>query len=380
MNTSAMAAQQKRVLILHRGIPPYRKAAFNGLANYYDVTVLHPGPPTLEATDNYREVIVPARAMGPFVLQTEIAATLARHRPDVVIAMLDLRWPAQLLPILARRNRDVRWIFWGPGYGRSRLANRVRDRLLRRADALLLYGSTDVDTFVRRGMPRDRVFVAPNTIHVPTHRDLSAERKSSLLFVGRLQKRKRLDLLIDAFAKVADVLPQDTTLEIVGDTPGPVSRQRGFGHFKLDLETRSNLQQKALAAGLGDRVVFHAGTENEEDLALFFARAYAYVCPEAVGLGALHSFAYGVPVITRRGQYPSHGAEIENLKSGLNSLLYDSDATLADALCAICNTPGLYARLGASAYRHYSTARTLDSMLDGFRRAIAPPPPPPPED
>ena len=143
-----------------------------------------------------------------------------------------------------------------------------------------------------------------------------------------------------------------------------------MGHFKIDWETRSHLQQKATAAGVGDRVLFHAGTENEEDLAKFFARAYAYVSPGHIGLGALHSFAYGVPVVTRGGQYPSQGVEIENLKAGVNSLLQDSYAELGDALCAICNDAALRTRLGANAYRYFSTARTLDSMLDGFRRAI----------
>lgn len=361
----------KRVLILQRALLPYRKAVFNGLADHYDITVVHSGQPTVGTSDNYREAILPARTIGPFVLQRQVTATLAGHRPDAVVALLDLRWPTQLLATLAHRNRHARLIFWGPGYGRSRLANRVRDALLRHADALLLYGSADVDNFVRRGMPRDRIFVAPNTIHVPNHRDCSGETKSSVLFVGRLQRRKRLDLLIDAFAKVSGALPPNTTLEIVGDTP---RSERGGGpalaHFKVDLETRSRLQQQAAAAGVGGQVLFHAGTENEEDLARFFARAYAYVSPGHVGLAALHSFAYGVPVVTRRRHYPDQGAESENLQAGVNSLLQASYAELGDALCAICNDTRLRTCLGANAYRHYSTARTLDSMLDGFRRAI----------
>ena len=355
----------KRVLILQRVIPPYRKAVYNGLAKHYDVTVLHSGSPAVGAADHYREMVVPARAMGPFVLQQKVAAALASDHWEAIVAMLDLRWPAQLLPFLGSRNRQARRIFWGPGYGRNRLANRARDWLLRRADALLLYGSANVDTFVHNGTPRDKIFIARNTIHVPNHRDCSGERKTSLLFVGRLQQRKRLDLLVEAFAKVVRALPTGTTLDIVGDTPRP-----GLGHFMLDLETCARLQQRAAATGVDDRVVFHAGTENEDELAKFFKRAYAYVSPGHVGLGALHGFAYGVPAITRRARYPSHGAEVDNLKDGCNSLLYDSDAELGDALCAICNTPGLSTRLGANAYRHYTTAATLDSMLAGFRRAI----------
>lgn len=358
----------KRVAVLQKALPHYRRAVYNGLAEHYDVTVLHSGSQRRGAADaagNYREVVIPARALGPFVLQRQVAATLASIRPDVVVSMLDLRWPAYMLPVL-RRSLDVRWILWGPGYGRSRLANRVRDGVLRRADGLLLYGTTGVADFVRRGTPRDRIFVAPNTIHVPNHRDFGGEAKSSLLFVGALQKRKRLDLVIDAFAEISDALPGDTTLDIVGDQP----KEGEVGRFKIDVETRSVLRQQAEAAGVGERVVFHAGTQNEEDLANFFKRAHAYVSPGHVGLGALHSFAYGVPVVTRKKQYPSHGAEIENLKDGHNSLLQDSYRELGVALRAICNNPCSRRRLGTNAYRHYSTARTLDSMLDGFRQAI----------
>ena len=349
----------KRVLILYRAIPRYRKAAFNGLADHYDVTVLHPGPPTAGPTDNYREVIVPARAVGPFVLQQQVAATLARHRPDVVIAMLDLRWPAQLLPILAR-NRHARWIFWGPGYGRSRVANRVRDALVRRADALLLYGSTEVDAFVRRGMPRDRIFVAPNTIHVPNHRDLSGERKSSLLFVGRLQKRKRLDLLIDAFAKSRR---RATRRHDVGDR----RRHAGAGIPAGGIW--------ALQARLGN--AFQSPAEGRSclsadvDMPGFVENPFSYMARSAVfalssdyeGLGCVivQALAVGCPVVST--DCPVGPQEL--LDGGAYGRLVpvgDRDA-LAGALIAALDESPNQQRLRRRSL-HYSTGRMVGQYLD----------------
>ena len=352
----------KRVLILQNVIPWYRKAVYNGLAEDYDVTVLHSGSPVVEADDNFRELIVDARALGPFVLQQGVGGVLAKGSFDVVIAMMDPRWLAHVLPVAGRRKRSVRWIFWGPGYGRGRLANRLRDALARRADALLLYSSTNVGELVRRGTPGERIVVAPNTLYVPDHGDQSANKKSSLLFMGVLQKRKRIDLLIEAFARVVHDLPPDIKLEIVGTT-----QSRNFGKFKIDLDSISALRQKVDATELGERVIFHGAVwANHRP---FFSRAYAYVSPGHAGLSALQSMAYGVAVVTH-ARASEHPVEFENLRHGVNALLYDADTDLPDALLSICNTPGLHEELGANAYRHYSTVRTLDLMLHGFRQAI----------
>lgn len=352
----------KRILILQNVVAWYRKAVYNGLAEDYDVTVLHSGSPVVEADDNFRELVVDARPLGPFVLQQGVAGVLAKGSFDVVIAMMDPRWLAHVLPVVGRGKRNVRWIFWGPGYGRGRLANRLRDALARRADALLLYSSANVGELVRHGTPREKIFVAPNTLQLPDHGDQSANQKSSLLFMGVFQKRKRIDLLIEAFVQVVHDLPPDVKLEIVGTTPA-----RNFGKFKIDLESVSALQQKVDAAKLGERVIFHGAVwANHRP---FFSRAYAYVSPGHAGLSALQSMAYGVPVVTH-ARASEHPVEFENLHHGVNALLYDADADLPDALLSICNTPGLHQELGANAYHHYSTARTLDLMLQGFRQAI----------
>lgn len=352
----------KRVLILQNVIPWYRKAVYNGLAKDYDITVLHSGSPVVEADDGFREIVVDARSFGPFVLQQRVAGVLAEGAFDVVIAMMDPRWLAQVLPVVGRRKRNSRWIFWGPGYGRSGLANRLRDALAHRADALLLYSSANVAELVRRGTSQEKIFVAPNTLHVPDHGDRSGDPKSSLLFMGVFQKRKRLDLLIETFARVVRELPADTNLEIVGTTPS-----RSFGKFRIELESAAALRQKVQALGLTERVIWHGDIWANQGP--FFARAYAYVSLGHVGLSALHSMAYGVPVITH-GRESEHPVEFENLQHGVNALLYNTDAELEEAMLSICNTPGLRQELGANAYRHYATERPLELMLHGFRQAI----------
>ncbi|MDE0005658.1 MAG: hypothetical protein OXQ29_23450, partial [Rhodospirillaceae bacterium] len=95
--------------------------------------------------------------------------------------------------------------------------------------------------------------------------------------------------------------------------------------------------------------------------------AYACVVPGYVGLVALHSFAYGVPVVTRRGE--PHAPEFSNLAHGSNALICDRRG-FADALVEVCTHPERAASLGRNGYRFYANKRTLDMMLYGFRKAI----------
>ena len=342
----------KKLLILQNLILPYRKPVYNGLARNYDVTVLHSGTPTVEPEDTYKEILVPVRRLGPFFIQNGIFREISSGKYDVIIAMFDLRWPAYILPVLKSRRRYGRWIFWGHGYGRMRAGNYIRDWLMKKVDAILLYGRETIGEMIRRGVQADKIFVADNTIHVPNHRDCSGHTKSSLLFVGRLQERKKIDLLIEAVARIREKIPENVCLEIVGDG-----------------EIRNFLHEKVRELNLKEKVVFHGRVDQHDLLMEFFSRAYAYVSPGYVGLGVLHSFAYGVPVLTH-DKSEIHAPEFENLKHRHNAIIYGSDKELEDAMIEICNSPSLTTTFGRNAYNLYSKERTLETMLDGFKKAI----------
>ena len=201
-----------------------------------------------------------------------------------------------------------------------------------------------------RGVDPARVIVAPNTIHVPNHQDHSGGPKSSLLFVGRLQSRKGLDKLILAFSQLRGRLPEETTLDIVGD-----------GELMADLKTLAE------SCHVTHHVRFHGTITDHERLSKFFESAYAYVSPGPVGLGAIHSLAYGVAVVTRRDE--RHGPEGEILVHEENALIYGDPEDLASTIERICTEPGLAVRLGQKAYQAYQE-RTLEKMLSGFHEAI----------
>jgi glycosyltransferase involved in cell wall biosynthesis len=340
----------RRVLILQGQLAEYRRPVFNRLADDFAVTVAHSGRAMARADDRFRELILPKRAIGPFHVHARGLIPGLMRDADATIAMFDLGWPAYVLPAFDQQ-RHGRFILWGHRYGSRPLANRVRERAMRRADALLMYGHEHDARMIAAGIDPARIFHAPNTMDVPNQADFSGADKRSILFVGRLQPRKRLDLALESFAAIIDRIPADIAFDIVGAG-----------------EPEAALKAQAIALGIADRVHFHGAITDDERLAQLFAAAFAYVSPGPVGLSVLHSFAYGVPVLTLRDGY--HGPEFHNLISGENGLIVDTDEVFAPALLRLITEPGLATRLGAAAFQRYAGERTIGHMIAGFKMAI----------
>jgi glycosyltransferase involved in cell wall biosynthesis len=113
-------------------------------------------------------------------------------------------------------------------------------------------------------------------------RRLHLEARPYVLFVGTLEPRKNVPLLLEVFAEVRAEL--DVQLLVVGG--------RGW------------LDEPIFAAharsGLGDAVRF-VGTLGEDDLAALYSHAEAFVLPslyEGFGLPVLEAMACGAPVIS----------------------------------------------------------------------------------
>lgn len=337
-----------RLLLLQDALPHYRKPVYNALAEHYDITVLHSGTPNVSSSDRFREIVRPVRKVGPFSIRKWVGAHDGRY--DATISMFDLHWPDCVLAPLFDRARYGRWILWSLGYGRSKSARHARDWFASRADGVLLYGDRAREDMRLRGVPQRKLFVAPNTVHIPNHEDFSAHPKTSLLYVGTLIKAKKVEALIDLFGQIRHRIPHNVRLEIAGDGP-----------------ERAALEQRARSSGLSDAVIFHGVVHDNEALATLFARAYACVGAGRVGLVVLHSFAYGVPVITTPNE--PHGPEFQNIVHGTNGVVCERQV-LADAVVELCVDERQARSLGRAAYAWYTTERTVDTMVRGFREAI----------
>jgi D-inositol-3-phosphate glycosyltransferase len=110
-----------------------------------------------------------------------------------------------------------------------------------------------------------------------------------ILFVGRIQRLKGLEVLLRAFARLADL---DARLIVVGGQPATSHESREI----------ARLEHLATRLGIAERTSF-VGAVAHDRLPLFYAAADATVMPssyESFGLVAVESLACGTPVVATR--------------------------------------------------------------------------------
>src|SRR5687767_9461277 len=91
---------------------------------------------------------------------------------------------------------------------------------LQQFDALIAYSQRGADDYARLGFPKEKIFVAHNAVSPPPSFPLLSRPKTFngkpyILFVGRLQARKRIDHLLKACAH----FEEKPRLVIIGDGP-----------------------------------------------------------------------------------------------------------------------------------------------------------------
>lgn len=278
----------------------------------------------------------------------------------VTVLEFNPRILSNLWILVQRKQMGRPVILWGHGLSprpdSPRWVKKIRQRMGQFADALIFYNDKGKRDFMDLGFSQDKLFVAHNAIDVRRTRQLAskhtAERKH-VLFVGRLIAAKKVDLLIEAFAKVLDNLPTQTKLIIIGDGP-----------------ERTKLFAQAEGAGISSRVEFVGEIIDDELLAPYFARSMLAVSPGYIGLFAIHSLAYGVPMLVADDE--PHSPEVEALTEGQNCEFFsacDSDA-LAEKLKALSAQPDRLSVMGQAGVKDVTAKHSLQHMSNVFLRAF----------
>ena len=373
-----------RVLIQQPSLAKYRVPVYRLLNQdpNLEVTVVYGqdgGLPNVPP-DGFTAIHRPHRELGvgrrrPFVWQWQQVRLASREHCDVLVMVWNTRWLTLPLALWRARRQGVRTVLWGHGYSKDEAAWRakLRTRIGRMADALLLYSRGVADRYRECGFDAADVFVAPNTLDqsaiqaarsdwLAEPQKLAAFREANgvkgtdqnLLYVSRFAPENRVDLLIRAVARLAPQRPQ-LRLNLIGKGE-PCAR---------DL--------KALAADLGiaDRVRFLGAIYDESSLAPWFLSADVFCYPENIGLSLLHAMGYGVPVVTA-DDASIQNPEFEALRDGENGCTYrtGSAEALAEVLAALLDDDTERMRLGRAALNTATREFGLEAMVDGFRAAV----------
>jgi phosphatidylinositol alpha-mannosyltransferase len=180
--------------------------------------------------------------------------------------------------------------------------------------------------------------------------------KINILFLGRLEQRKGLGVLLRAYAQVKERIPE-LRLVIVGPA-----------------QDRARRRYESFVEAQNIRDVIFAGFVSDEDKPRYFASADIYCAPntgkESFGIVLLEAMATGLPVVA--SDIPGFAQVISSGREGI-LVRRDDPLSLASALSLLAGDPQLRVRLGRDGLRRaqaFSWDRVVDQLVVAYEDAV----------
>ena len=230
--------------------------------------------------------------------------------------------------------------FWGEHWGEylnnrpvvARLARSIEASAVRLGGRHVAVSAFTADRLVAAGLRAERVCVVGNGLSLDAFERVSPPAAASdLVFVGRLIEDKRVDLVIEAVARLRQAFPALRCL-IIGDGP-----------------ERRTLEALVAERDLRDQVQFLGWVGEAEKIALLKS-SQILVLPsvrEGFGIAAIEGQAAGLVPVVARGP---HSAAPTLVRDGVDALVCDPlPGSLSAALRSLLADPARMSVMQAAA-------------------------------
>ncbi|MEM7564846.1 MAG: glycosyltransferase [Pseudomonadota bacterium] len=267
-----------------------------------------------------------------FLWQRGLVREVLRADYDAIILLGNMYFLSTWFALFLARLKGKKTLLWTHGVrsketGVKRL---FREFFYRCSDGLLLYGNRARDILGDQGVPVDRMTVIFNSLDFDRQLEMMEESErlevaelikplvlqegeKYVLMIGRLTQDKAPELLLEA---ISDIVQRGEAIKAVVVGSGP----------RLDL-----LKQLCLELKLQNHIHLFGECYDEKTLAALHLGACVAVVPGDIGLSAIHSLGYGVPVLTHN-DFDRHKPEFEAIEAGVTGDFFEfGDAvSLAD--------------------------------------------------
>ncbi len=299
---------------------------------------------------------------GPlyFCRQENITQWLDDWDPDALVLEANPRYLSAPDAIQWMREHGRPVIGWGLGAPqRTGMGTGFRQknwmRFLSKFDALIAYSKRGAADYAALGIPEEKIFVAHNAVAPKPKGQMlqrpmyKAQEPLIILYVGRLQARKRLDNLIRAFEQMPKELM--IRLWIVGDGP-----------------ERDVLEKQAAPINSGEiEKIRFFGERHGIELKHIWAESDIFVLPGTGGLAVQEAMSHALPVIVAKGDGTQD--DLVRAENGWQITPDDLDELTVTLEGAISDIYRLR-KMGAESWRIVRDEVNIEKMVEIFMEAL----------
>jgi len=306
-----------KATIIQTAAPDYRKPLFDFLSrqktfDFKLFTGLNYFEPTVK-TVSYGNYCTTVKNVFLFNRKAlfQFGMWLSVVNSQIVVIELNPRIISNWLILLLRKMLNKKTILWGhawPRSGPNSKSDKLRNTMRFLADEIIVY-TKQQSIELQKKMPQKNIIYAPNALYfkkeMGVSKNFDRDRCNNIIYVGRLTVSKKIFLLVKAFHKSFENLPQNSNLLIVGE--GSEKRK-----IKDYIESY-NLQ---------NRVTLFGHVSDRDLLKKYYETSLISVSPGYVGLSITQSLGFGVPMLISKNE--NHSPELEATTS-INSMFFETD-------------------------------------------------------
>lgn len=278
--------------------------------------------------ENFKGTLKQRRILGNFYLQPKTASLI--NKPyDLYIVGGPFCLSYWLLILLSKFKRK-KIASWSHGiYGReSKIRKLIKTLYFKFCDINFVYNNRAKGLMIECGISDNKIAIVGNSLDTDNnllirkslitndiYKNIFKNDFYNLIFVGRVTKEKRLDILIKSMHLLQKKGLYLNLIVIGKDVDG------------VNLHEFVNLHK------LEEYVYFYGPCYDDVAIGNFFYNADICVSPGNVGLTAINALSFGCPVITH-SNFNYQGPEYESIKPGLTGdfFIQNDPKDLADVI------------------------------------------------